>query len=41
MFIRFRTWLIRLRDKRQLDSKIQKLTKKDSLIYPWYNDPKN
>lgn len=41
MFTRLRTWLIHLRDKRQLAAKITENSKQDPLIYPWYNDQKN
>ena len=41
MFSKLRVWLIRIRDSRQLATKIKTHTKQDSLIYPWYNDPKN
>jgi hypothetical protein len=41
MFKRLRTWLISIRDKRQLSDKVKSLVKQDSLIYPWFNDQKN
>lgn len=41
MFRKLKSWLIRIRDKRQLADKISGHTKQDALIYPWYNDQKN
>ena len=41
MFRRLRAWLIRIRDIRQLNTKVSSLVKQDSLIYPWCDDQKN
>ena len=41
MFRKLRAWLIHIRDKRQLADKVKSLSKQDSLIYPWHDDPKN
>jgi len=41
MFKKLYSWLIAIRDKRQLAYKVKTLVKQDTLIYPWYNDSKN
>jgi hypothetical protein len=41
MFKKIYKLLLAIRDSRQLATKIKTHTKQDSLIYPWYNDPKN
>ena len=38
MFRKLRSWLIRIRDNRQLADKVKSLSKQDSLIYPWCDD---
>ncbi len=41
MFRKIYTWLISIRNKRQLEAKILQNTKQDSLIYPLLDDQKN